>query len=62
MSIAEGRQLFGDFGVTNSDPNIKVALNECKVTPTDRADDPNSQVVIENGFVFLHCYVFRIAI
>ena len=49
ISIAEGRQLFGDIGVTSSDPYLKVALNECKVTPTNRADDPNSHVVIKDG-------------
>ena len=49
ISIAEGRNLFGDIGVTSSDPNLKVALNECKVTPTSNVNDPNSHLVIKNG-------------
>ena len=58
MSIAEGRQLFGNVGVTSSDPNLRVALNECRVTPTNRVDDPNSHIVIKNGLVI---YLFTFA-
>ncbi|XP_067935795.1 oncoprotein-induced transcript 3 protein-like [Watersipora subatra] len=49
VSVSEGKKLFGDIGVSSNDANLKVALNNCKVTPTNRADDPNSRSVIENG-------------
>lgn len=49
VSITEGRQLFGDIGAGVNDPNLRVALNDCKVSPTNTADDPNSHVVIQNG-------------
>ena len=49
VSIAEGRHLFGDIGINSTDPYLKVALNECKASPTKNADDPNSQVVVRKG-------------
>ena len=49
ISIAEGKHLFGNVGVTITDPNLKVALKECMVTPTNNANDPNGHLVIKDG-------------
>lgn len=50
VDIAEGRHLFGDIGVTSSDPNLRVALDECRVSKTNNpTDKTTSQLVIQNG-------------
>ena len=50
VNIAEGRHLFGDIGVTSSDPNLRVALGDCHVSRTNvPSDKTKTQLVIQNG-------------
>lgn len=49
MSLARGQRLFGHIAVKSSDPDLRVALEDCQITPTNNAKDANSVAVIKNG-------------
>ena len=54
VSIAEGRHLFGDIGVTSSDSNLRVAVDNCHIsTSASPSDQSTTHLVIENGSEFL---------
>lgn len=53
VSIGEGRRMFGAVNVHSSDNDLKVALNTCKLTSTNNAEDPKSHVILKNGYEYL---------
>ncbi|KAF6016544.1 hypothetical protein EB796_025145 [Bugula neritina] len=49
ISFHEGTKLFGKLGISASTSDLRVSLNDCKLTPTSDANDPTAQMVIQNG-------------
>jgi len=49
ISIHEGTRLFGELGILTITSDLRVSLNDCKLTPTSNANDPTGQIVIQNG-------------
>jgi len=50
ISIGKGRNLFGNIGVDSTDPNLRVGIDDCRITRSKDATDASSgQLVIKNG-------------
>ena len=50
ISIGKGRNLFGNIGVDSTDSNLRVGIDDCRITRSkDTSDNSSGQLVIENG-------------
>ena len=50
ISVSKGKNVFGDIGVTSSDPTLRVALDDCKLSTSSWTNgDINDQLLIKDG-------------